>query len=232
MSQSLKLPYGLRNGKIVHISEIIESQRGLKCGCLCPVCHEPLQVRIGSTRIKHFAHSKRSNCTGGGESGLHLLAKEIFLSNNKIFLPDVELSVIKYPSAAGYFNHNLGYSVDKKVVKKGYYFQYIKVKQECFINGVKPDIMVSNGKNTLYIEIVVTHEIDEEKYEKIKSLDMSVLKINLKDFYDEVLSEGTRENLEKTLIHEKKGKLWVNNYWLNRAVKEEKDKHARIIFGH
>lgn len=232
MSESLKLPYGLRDGKIKHISEIPESQRGLRCGCICPKCLEPLQARIGTKRVKHFAHNQSSNCFGGGESGLHLLAKEVFLRNNKILLPDVDLSVFEYSSAAGYYNHNLGYSVDKKVVKKGDYFQYINVKLECFINRVKPDIMLTNGKSTLYIEIVVTHDIDEEKYEKIKTLDVSVLKINLKDFYNDVLSKGTKENLEKILIHEKAGKFWVNNYWLNKALKEEKDKHARIVFAH
>jgi len=181
MSESLKLPYGLRNGKIIHISEIPEAQRGLKCGCVCPVCHEPLQARIGSKRVKHFAHN--SDCPTAVETALHMMAKDIVLNNRQILLPHVEFAC--------------------DIIRPSKYFKYTRAEAEVALKGIKPDLMISDGKNTLYIEIVVTHDVDEEKYDKIKEMNISVLKIDLEEYYYTSLLEGTYKHLENQIIHQK-----------------------------
>ncbi len=50
-------PFGLRNGDIVLIQDISPSERGLKCGCVCPSCKEPFEARLGDIRTHHFAHT-------------------------------------------------------------------------------------------------------------------------------------------------------------------------------
>ena len=205
MRESLKLPYGLKNGKIVHISEISESQRGLKCGCVCPVCNEPLQARIGSKRTKHFAHS--SNCPTATETALHMMAKDIILNNRRLLLPHVEFAY--------------------DIIKPSKYFKYTRAEAEVAMNGVKPDLMISDGKNTLYIEIVVTHDVDDDKYEKIKAMNISVLKIDLEEYYYKSLQEGTYEHLEHQIIHQKDNKEWVNNKLLNKAIDDYENEDIR-----
>lgn len=205
MRESLKLPYGLKNGKIVHISEISESQRGLKCGCVCPVCNEPLQARIGSKRTKHFAHS--SNCPTATETALHMMAKDIILNNRRLLLPHVEFAY--------------------DIIKPSKYFKYTRAEAEVAMNGVKPDLMISDGKNTLYIEIVVTHDVDDDKYEKIKAMNISVLKIDLEKYYYKSLQEGTYEHLEHQIIHQKDNKEWVNNKLLNKAIDDYENEDIR-----
>lgn len=205
MSESLKLPYGIKNGKIVHISEIPESQRGLKCGCVCPVCNEPLQARIGTKRIKHFAHS--SNCPTAAETALHMMAKDIILNNRRIRLPHVEFAY--------------------EIIKPSKYFKYTHSEAEVAIKDIKPDVMISDGKNTLYIEIVVTHDVDDDKYEKIKALNISVLKIDLEEYYYTSLQEATYEHLEKQIIHQKNNKEWVNNKLLNKAIEDYENEDIR-----
>ena len=52
---NIKLKYGVRDGKIVSIEEISESEKGLKCECDCPGCGMKLQARIGKgKRQRHF----------------------------------------------------------------------------------------------------------------------------------------------------------------------------------
>ena len=46
----VKLPYGLRqegeSERLVHISEIIPSESGLRCRCVCPSCGVRLQAKL------------------------------------------------------------------------------------------------------------------------------------------------------------------------------------------
>lgn len=58
----LKNPFGLRDGSIVTIEDISESERGKKCGCVCPSCGAALIARKGEEREHHFAHDPNHPC--------------------------------------------------------------------------------------------------------------------------------------------------------------------------
>lgn len=53
----LKNPFGLRNGNIIMIEDILQSERGKACNCVCPACKGPFIARLGDKRTHHFAHS-------------------------------------------------------------------------------------------------------------------------------------------------------------------------------
>ena len=53
----LKNPFGMRNGKIVMIADLKESERGARCGCVCPYCKAHFVARLGEVRQPHFAHN-------------------------------------------------------------------------------------------------------------------------------------------------------------------------------
>lgn len=82
---SIQLEYGLRDDKIVCISELSESERGEACKCECPYCHRPLLAKMGEIRQHHFAH-KGISCeiARAQQMALHMLAVEI-LNEEKIF---------------------------------------------------------------------------------------------------------------------------------------------------
>lgn len=50
-------PFAKRNGRIITINDLAECEKGLKCGCECPVCGGTFIARMGEIRTKHFAHS-------------------------------------------------------------------------------------------------------------------------------------------------------------------------------
>ena len=72
------------NGKVVSIENV---ENGIKCGCICSKCGEPLIAKNypKKDRIKHFAHSSGSLCSG--ETQAHLVAKEIISKNKYIVVP-------------------------------------------------------------------------------------------------------------------------------------------------
>src|SRR5438067_1886234 len=77
---------------ITPISRVQET--GLKCNCVCYECGNPLEAVLNTTYKKHFRHSNKSNCSPSPETQLHLLAKEIILNNNQIYIP--EMGVVSY----------------------------------------------------------------------------------------------------------------------------------------
>ena len=57
MFGEVKNPFGLRNGKHITVNDLREDERGLACNCVCPLCKDPFEARLGTVRIHHFAHS-------------------------------------------------------------------------------------------------------------------------------------------------------------------------------
>ena len=87
--KSLNMVYALKNGKTVHISEVVS---GEKCGCICPACGEIMIAKKGSKVIHHFAHKSTIECEYGYQTSLHLAAKEIISKSKHICLPALYLT--------------------------------------------------------------------------------------------------------------------------------------------
>lgn len=54
-----QLIYAIKDGMATSIENV---ESGLKCGCICPSCGEPLVARKGAKRMHHFAHYSGHNC--------------------------------------------------------------------------------------------------------------------------------------------------------------------------
>jgi competence CoiA-like predicted nuclease len=83
---SVKLPFGLIDNQLKHITEV---SNGRACGCVCPKCKRPLEARNnGKIRAAYFAHYNAQECVGATETAVHLMAKQVI----------VEAKVIKTPA--------------------------------------------------------------------------------------------------------------------------------------
>ena len=95
--------YGRKDGRIVSILDVPFEEYGLRCGCTCVQCGEPLEacsIRPDNLREAHFKHRKstreatdepRFACSPdwANESGLHLLAKEIIEEEQCVAVPAI-----------------------------------------------------------------------------------------------------------------------------------------------
>ena len=68
----------------VHISQMLEKDRGIACNCICASCRRTLIAKLGrGKRIRHFAHKSEGvpilDCSAqkANESGLHKMAKAV-----------------------------------------------------------------------------------------------------------------------------------------------------------
>lgn len=201
--KQLNLTVAIKNGVTIKIEDV---ESGLKCGCVCPACGEPLVAKKGKKMMHHFSHHAGHNCEYGYESSLHLAAKEILLQTKRLVLPAVYVS---FPDS---------YKEDELVCPSKE-IQVNKVELERRFGDVIPDIVVYAGGKQLFVEIYVTHRIDDEKLAKLKQADISTIEIDL----SKKTSITSVAELEALLLGESEAKKWkynsVANCYLNAFYK-------------
>lgn len=195
-----KLPYGLKDGKLVHISSV---DKGLKCGCVCPACNSILVARKGEETTHHFAHYKNSQCSKSVETALHLSAKEILEKHKKVRLPKVVVALNHYK--------------ENWIISEEKYIEFDEVKLEYRMDKIIPDVLVYVKGRPLLIEITVTHKTDSEKIAKIKKAGISCLEINL----SKIKREISVDDLEDIVVDQIELKNWLHNervaFYKNKA---------------
>lgn len=229
-STSIKLQHGLRDGKIIHISELSESERGLKCLCICPSCKIQLQARLGKgKRRPHFSHNNEDcDIKIAQQTALHLLAKEILTENNYIMLPAYVID----GSEGGFVDYDCSYKaitdqLSSFEVNRPISYQFDNVVLENKMSDIVPDILIwrsSNGKK-LIIEIAVTHFVDNEKREKIKKMGISALEIDISHLHK---MEIDRKVLKEVIIERIDSKTWLHNMNYSKALDKLAERNNKI----
>lgn len=220
-NSDIKLLFGVRDGKIVSINDITENERGLKCKCSCPGCGKPLQARLGKVKQKHFAHNNANcNLASAQQSALHLLAKEILQQENQMTFPELSIKAEDIPECADYEYIN-GFENPKYTHIKSKTITFDKVILEHKISDIIPDIIIEkNGKQCL-VEIAVTHYIDDIKQEKINSIGLPVIEIDLGPISNELLNI---DSLRELIIYGTDNKKWCYHPEYSKAYLIASDK--------
>jgi hypothetical protein len=191
---SIKNPFGIMNGKLVHISEVVS---GLNCNFNCPYCNAILIAKKGDEKIHHFAHHNAEECKYGLESSLHLVGKKIIAEKGFLKIPPVKVT----------------FDSRKKdiLISEAKYIKVDRVEIEKRLNNIIPDLVIYVRDVPLIIEINVTHKVNKEKLEKIKAMNISAIEVNL----DKISRNITFDNLEKLLIDSVENKSWIFNTKIN-----------------
>jgi Competence protein CoiA-like family len=206
-SQIIKSPFGLREGELVHISEV---ESGLSCDCVCPSpsCGSKLIARKGKVRSPHFAHWKSDECAHGFETALHMKGKEILKKYKYINLPPVNVEFPNSPKKDWIINDKYKVIPERIILEKK-------------LGEIVPDIVIYYKNVPLIIEIVVTHDVSSEKLSKIHEMGISALKIDLsknnRSFKD--------DDLVETIVDKIDNKTWLYNI---KASKTLKDVHTHV----
>ena len=199
MARQTKLIYALKDGEITSISDV---ESGLKCGCVCPACGEPLVAKKGSKVMHHFAHHAGTNCEYGYQTSLHLAAKDILSKAKKMVIPRVSFT---FPGT----NKSELISGEKEI-------PIDSVELEKRFDDIIPDIVVYSRGKYFFVEIFVTHQVDENKLAKLKKANISTIEIDLSNI-DRMISP---EELKEALLQNNDHKKWIYNAvipkWINK----------------
>lgn len=203
MTTHSKLIYALKDGNIVSIDEV---QSGKDCGCVCPACGDELIARKGEKRMHHFAHRSNEDCEYGYESSLHLAAKDILSRSKKMVIPPV---YVEFPQSGK----------PKELISMEREISIDDVELEKRFDDIILDIVVYSGDKYFFIEIYVTHPIDDEKLKKLKEKNISTIEIDL----SKIKRDISVEELSDILLKTSPQKSWkynaVSGKWYQRFVK-------------
>ena len=202
-TKQLHMIYALNNNELVHISEV---PSGLRCECICPACNAKLVAKKGEKVIRHFAHYNSEECKYGYETSLHLAAKQMIAEARKFTIPAVYLN---FPSSG---KNPLRISEAKEI-------EISEASLEQREGSIIPDIVILSKNRKIFIEIYVTHAIDESKLLKVKNSDISTIEIDLSEYKRSI----TKEELEKVIFEDTEKKKWIYNSYENSLLKKFMD---------
>ena len=140
------------DGKAVYIDNV---PNGKNCDCTCAECGGKLIAKNkGRIKVHHFAHENGNDNIRCSQTALHLLAKEIIAEEKRIPIPR---------------NGQIDFH------------QTDSIEQEKFLGDIIPDLYASCENRPYIVEILVTHEVDEEKLQKIMQHKISAVEIDLSE---------------------------------------------------
>jgi hypothetical protein len=210
--------FGLKDGDIVHVDNVAN---GLACGCICPNCETEL-VAYNNPKNKnanHFQHLSKTKCRNYYETALHYLAKKIIEEHKSLTVPDIKFTLPGY--AEGY-SSSVIQSSEKRVEKTTLTFDKVLLEKKAI--DIRPDLKCITKGRTLFVEIAVTHFVDEEKRQKIYKNDFPVLEIDLSQFDRSIQKDKLRQILSGDIENMK----WLYNPKIYARQKEAEAKAEPI----
>lgn len=200
---ALNLVYALKGNEIVFVDDV---ETGKKCGCVCPACSSPLVAKNhGTKREHHFAHPPKLSCEYGYETSLHLAAKDILSKAKRMIIPPV---IVEFP---GSYKDDIVLSPEMEI-------SIDRVELEARFEYIVPDVVVYAGKQQLFIEIFVTHKIDDHKLAKLKKRGISTIEIDLSTTEQTISPKELsgvllKSSEEKTWRYNAKAEKWRNRFY-------------------
>lgn len=196
-----------KEGRMRSIDEV---SRGLGCECKCTCCGERVIARQGGIREWHFAHASGADCVGAAESALHQAAKQVLLDNKGTSLParSIQTEVTLADGRKG-----IGYAKRPEM-----WIDFDTVETEVNLGVVRPDVVAISNDITIFLEIAVTHFIDEEKRKNLDQLSIPTIEINLAQF--------SLHKWDWDLLHEAVVESAIHKYWILPWEKETLKKEA------
>lgn len=172
------------------------------------IAHFPnFQINPYFRHHPHFIDVHREKCMWSDESTIHKLAKDILQSEKKIAVP----RLLKFPPN-GATETNVYKIRDSEIIKASSVinemdffkdangelkFKKLSPDEKLLVEShIRPDVTFFNSENSpiLFIEIVVTSGIKENKWVKIKSLSINTIQIKIPTDSLESITEYFKNN--------------------------------------
>lgn len=133
-------------------------------------------AKKGDVQAHHFAHHAQhdgQSCVSAGETALHKFAKRILDERLEIALPAMVVT-----------EHGL-----REVVVQAERRAFDRAILETKDGFIVPDVVLLLRDRRLIVEFKVTHPSDEQKIERIRTMDVGAIEIDLSQYRDHMLSE-------------------------------------------
>lgn len=188
-----------------------QTGNGLKCDCICHVCHSRVIAKQGQERIWHFAHYETTDCPATAESAIHAMAKQLIVERQAVYLPGRVL----HRTVRG--KKNVWSEEISAEIQKAGLFDLKDCVAEKTIFDVnasasyrRPDVMASVDGRALAIEVHNTHAVDIDKAEWLDEQDLSAIEIYVADLA-ETPADQLLQHMNERLFGPSKNTRWLTH---------------------
>ena len=184
---------------------------GLACGCICPCCGAAVMAKALDSRDRrpHFSHHGRAGCSGGVESALHRMAKQVIADRRELRLPAWEGSpeTPNPPTRVNQMGETvIGVAVElpARVVE----LAAVSVEARGVAADYRPDVLVRDSEGELLVEIRVSHRVDPLKQRRVQADGRRMLEIDLSKLPVEGLDLA---KLEYAVLYDPNNRHWLSH---------------------
>lgn len=201
-----RVPFGLRGGRMWTVAQV---PTGVACGCTCPACGHPLvaKAKDSTRRRPHFAHYRDADCRAGFESSVHRMAKQLVADRLALLLPswngEAEMPnppVLMDDAGEPLYGRRVEFP-DRQVA-------LIEAVLEKSQGDYVPDVTAMDEHGRLFIEIRVTHAVDEIKRRRIQSEGVRLVEINLSSVTPNQTFE--LETFSHAVLDDPSNRVWLS----------------------
>ena len=206
-TMNLLQSFGLTaDGRLVSVEEV---GRGKACESCCPQCGEVLIARQGDVRVWHFAHASGGDCGAAAEGALHLAAKQLIVQEGAILVPALEARV----------SHRLddGRLGEAGLARPAETWTLAGARPEVAVGTLRLDVAATHDGAPIFIEVAVTHLVDDAKRQALAGLGAACFEIVLDP---SLHGSWTWDNLRQDVLECPGNRHWVYHPDL-RALEEQ-----------
>lgn len=168
-----------QEGDLIHVTQVKTGTTGL----VCPDCRLEVRARRHrSSKADHFYHLNTDECRASGETAIHLLGKELLAASSYLAVPhlvadsDEEGDYRSETFADGRWIDTYDHDLDAESPR----LMLSTVRLEVYQDGLRPDLIVQDQKDRdLYVEILVTHRVDDGKKSTLRRRNNPTIEIDL-----------------------------------------------------
>lgn len=164
-----KIPFGERCGILFRAHEV---ENGLRCGCICPGCRQPLNAANNGEKVApHFRHAQSNDCTNGFREGVRRAAVALIVQHKQLTLPAF-LDMARAPTSSGRM-------LEERVELTPVLVTADSVERFVELDGLRGHAILHQSGRQLIVRIKMSTRMEHERYRQLQVLEHSSMEIDL-----------------------------------------------------
>ena len=197
MMHENKIPFGERDGILFRAFEV---ENGLRCGCICPGCQQPLNAaNNGEKVVPHFRHAQSNDCTTGFREGVRRAAVALIVQHKQLMLPAF-LDIARITIASGRL-------LEEKVELPPVMITAESVERFVELDGLRGHTVLHLSGRQLIVRIKMASRMEHERYRQFRALEHSSMEIDLHHLALEQINDA--DSFTHAVLQDQSNRSWI-----------------------